>query len=114
MKKIIKTIRKVIIIIFLIMFVIFFSYNLFLIRVGRKEFIDKSYNGLIIDIRKVEGRRDLPDIKLNNNWMPLDEFDSKVSYYIKIGDSIVKESGTEEIKVFRKDEENEWRVRIFK
>ena len=61
---------------------------------GKKEYINRQYYGIITEIRILEGSHDLPDIKINNQWIILDLPDSKVKHYIQIGDSIVKESGT--------------------
>ncbi len=81
---------------------------------GRKQFMNRAYSGVISEIRILQGNRDLPDIKINSQWIPLSIDDSKVKHYIQVGDSIVKESGSEIIKVYRKDLKDKWDVQVFK
>lgn len=81
---------------------------------GNKESLMRNYSGIISEIRNLPGNRDLPDIKINKQWIPLGISDSKVKHYIQVGDSIVKESGMEIIKVYRKNINDEWEEKIFK
>lgn len=109
-----KTLRNIVISVIVTMFISFFLYNFYLVNQGRKEFISRHYNGIILEIRKIEGRRDLPDIRINNEWLMINMLESKITHYIQVGDSIVKEPGSEKIKVYRKDENNKWYVKEFK
>jgi len=107
-------IKKYVIIIVIISFIIFFVYHFYLSYQGKQDFIKKSYKGIITEIHYIEGKRDLPDIKINNKLISIDIDESKVKPYIQIGDSILKKSGTETIKVYRKNSKGEWYVKIFK
>lgn len=78
------------------------------------HFIDKEFNGVITNIKYVEGNRGNPSIELNNDWVYIGLYGSKVNQYIQIGDSIIKESETKEIKVYRLNSKGEWTERIFK
>jgi len=109
-----KKIKNIIICLIVLLFISFFVHVIYLSYHGQKEFIKSHYNGVILEIRKLEGRRDLPDIRINDKWLSIDINESKIKNYIKVGDSIVKDSGTEEIKVYRMDENNNWKVKIFK
>jgi hypothetical protein len=81
---------------------------------GKKEYVQRKYSGIISEIRNLEGNRDLPDIRINNQWIPFSIDDSKVKHYIQVGDSIVKKSGTEIIDIYRKDLNGDWKVKTFK
>lgn len=107
-------IRKVILTSTGILFILFFIYTGYLIYHGDKESLARSYSGIISEIRNLYGNRDIPDIKINSQWIPLGVEDSKVKYYIQIGDSIVKDSGTKIIKVYRKNSDGDWIVKVFK
>lgn len=76
--------------------------------------MNRAYSGVISEIRILQGNRDLPDIKIYSQWIPLSIDDSKVKHYIQVGDSIVKESGSDLIKVYRKDLKDKWDVQVFK
>lgn len=109
-----EKIRRTILIIGGILFILFFIYTFYLIYYGKKESIERQYSGIITEIRNLPGNRDIPDIKIDNQWIPLGIDDSKVKHYIQLGDSIVKESGSEIIEVYRKNLKGEWAVQIFK
>lgn len=109
-----EKIRNIVLFFVVILFIIFFGYTFYAMYHGKKEYINRQYSGIITEIRLLQGSRDVPDIKINNRWIILDIQDSKVKHYIQVGDSIVKESGTEIIKVYRKNLKGEWYVKIFK
>ena len=109
-----EKIRRIVLFIGVISFIIFLGRAFYGMHQGQKEFVNKQYNGIITEIRKLQGRRDLPDIKINSQWISLNILESKVKHNIQVGDSIVKESGTEIIKVYRKNLNGEWDVKIFK
>ena len=110
----IEKIRRIVLFLVVISFVIFFIYTEYLMYYGDKEYINRQYYGIITEIRTLQGSHDLPDIKINNQWISLDVQDSKVKHYIQLGDYIIKEPGTEIIKVYRKNLKEEWSVLIFK
>jgi len=109
-----EKIRKIILFIGGIVFLLFFIYIFYSMYHGEKEYIKRKYIGIISEIRILQGNRGLPDIKIKKQWIPLDIPDSKVMKYIQVGDSIVKESGTEIIKVYRKNLKDEWDIKVFK
>ena len=76
-------------------------------------FIEESYRGIITEIKYIEGRRGLPDVKIGNE-LHYFGYEEKIIHYIQIGDSIVKESGTEAIKIYRKNLKGKWDEKIFK
>jgi len=105
--------KKIIIIAILFFSLIFLVYNLYNDHNVTVELNKRGYKGIIEDIRTVEGRRGLPDIKINDNWINLSLEESKVKNYILIGDSIVKDSGISIMEVFRKNKKGEWYVKGF-
>jgi hypothetical protein len=102
--------RKIVFIFVFIAFAIFYIYTRHLSYQAEIKYVNRMYIGVITEIRIIEGSHDIPDIKINNQWISFDLQDSKVKHYIQIGDSIVKESGTEIIKVYRKNLKEEWSV----
>lgn len=109
-----EKIRRIVIVGVGILFFSFIIYTIYLMYHGREQFMNRAYSGVISEIRILQGNRDLPDIKIYNQWIPLSVDDSKVKHYIQVGDSIVKESGTETIKVYHKNFKGEWDVQVFK
>lgn len=109
-----RSIKKIIISVFIVMFISFFAYNLWLWEKGKDEFINLSYNGIVNEIKKTEDIRGLPMVKIGNQWRYINVFESKIALYIQVGDSIVKNSGNDIIIVLRKNEKNEWEESIFK
>ncbi|MBI2968269.1 MAG: hypothetical protein HYY40_10725 [Bacteroidetes bacterium] len=82
----------------------------------KEKFIQRSYKGVIQDISYIEGHKNFPDIYFNNQRYPLllGLNEVKITDYIQIGDSIVKDSGTAAIRVYRRDKNSVWAVKIFK
>jgi len=111
--KMMEKIRKIVLGGVGILFFLFIIYIIYLMYHGKEQFISREYSGIISNIRVPQGNRDLPEINIKNHWIPLSIDDSKVKHYIQVGDSIVKESGSEMIRVFRKSQKNEWSVKIF-
>jgi predicted PurR-regulated permease PerM len=109
-----KTIRKVIIIATIVFFLGFIVYTAFYIIKGDRESLMREYAGIISEIRYLYGNRGIADIKINDQWIPLGVEDSRIQGYIQLGDSIVKESGTVVIYVYRKNSKGEWEGRLFK
>jgi hypothetical protein len=107
-------IKKVFISILFIGFALFAIYIGYLFVHGHLQFRDRAYIGIISNIRKLEFNRGLPDIKIQDEWIPLSIEDAKIKDYIQIGDSIVKESGSINIFVYRKDDNGKWIQKCFK
>lgn len=108
-----ETIKKYIITIVIISFIVFFAYNFYLSYQAKQVFIEDSYKGIINNIEYFEGRRGLPDVKIGNE-MHYFGYEEKIIHYIQVCDSIVKESGTEEIKIYRKNLKGKWDEKTFK
>jgi hypothetical protein len=109
-----EKIRRILVFVIIASILLFVIYDLFTTYLGNRQYINKNYSGIISDIRVLQESRDLPDIKIKNQWIPLDLLDAKVKHYIQVGDSIVKESGTQTIKVYRRNLKGEWNVQVFK
>ncbi len=62
------------------------------------------YSGKIYEIKHYTGDRGIPKIPMNNKWHYPDISDSNVTNYIHVGDSILKDFGSDQIEVFRKNE----------
>lgn len=72
----------------------------------RAAFIAREYNGVIKDIRYIEYHRGCPDILIRNEWVFLTMDEQLIFKKIKVGDSIIKQSGNEKIAIYRKDSLN--------
>lgn len=77
-----EKIRKIVLMIVAFSIVIFFMYVEYSMYHGNKEYINRQYNGIITEIRILERSHDIPDIKINNQWISFDIQDSKVKHYI--------------------------------
>lgn len=77
-------------------------------------FIDNQYYGIIEEIEYQENRRGLPSIRLRRDWLHLGLSEQKIMNYINIQDSIAKDSGSAEIRVYKKTENGNWNERVFK
>jgi hypothetical protein len=110
----VEKIRRIVLSIVAFMFIVFIIYIIYSMYHGKKQYVERKYSGIIYEIRNLEGNRDLPDIRIDNRWIPFSIDDSKVKSYIQVGDSIIKESGTEIIYVYRKDLNGDWKVKTFK
>lgn len=85
----------------------FQPYNL-----SKEQHIKDHYNGILKEIGKEV--RGVPDIKIDDKWIILGtDYETTISRHILIGDSLVKESGSETITVYRKDKHGVWQERVF-
>jgi len=98
----IKHIKIIFGIIALFAFIFFVLYIYDTDRKAHTKFIEKSFSGILTDIRYLENGSGFPDIRIDSSWIYLGIRGGKANNYIKISDSIVKNSGTEKIKVYRK------------
>ena len=80
-----------------------------------KNYLNDSYYGVIKDIKYIEGKRGCPDIKIGNEkyYMGFDA-EGVASYYIEVGDSIVKKKNDLNVYVYRQDSSGIWKMKIFK
>jgi len=106
-------IKHVVITIFVSFFVIFFCYFIHLYYDSVAKTKNRHYRGIIQDIRILDKNRGLPDLKINDMWIhiiyePINKND------ILIGDSIAKDSGSLLIKVFRKRNNGNWQLIIYR
>jgi len=93
--------------------IIFIGYGIYIDYQATEKFIKIKYSGIIEEITIQHLNRGFPNIKLNNTWHPFDLDEDKVSSIIRVGDSIVKDSGTKAIKLYRKNSKHKWEVTIF-
>jgi len=96
-------IKKSFFVIAILMFGAFFAYNSYVSNKVHKKFIKSNYHGVITEFKRKELSHDTPDIKINNEWMSLGYLENKGNNYIKVGDSISKETNSEVVKIYRKD-----------
>ena len=95
-------------------FVLFFIKGFESNKQAEVKFINKSYFGMIKDIKYGEGNMGDPYVKIRNSVFVFGYFEDKVRNYIKVGDSIAKDSGSTAISVFRKDSNGVWHEKVFK
>ena len=103
-----KNLKRNFILTIVLAFVCFIFYLFYSSNKADQIFFSKHYKGIIKEINFNEGRRGFPDIRLDSQWIYLGIEEDRIINYIKKGDSIVKNVGTKEIIIFRKDENNTW------
>ena len=96
------------------MFVLFIIKGFEMDKQAKVKSIKRSYFGKIKDIKYVEGNRGDPSVKIGNNVFVFGYLEDKVRHYVKVGDSIAKDSGSTAIRVFRKDSNGVWHEKVFK
>jgi hypothetical protein len=79
--------------------IIFIAYPAWL---ADKDFIDLKYRSVIHQIEYRPGHRGAPHIKFDSAWYLLTIDEMYIVPYIQVGDSIVKEKGVREVKVYRR------------
>jgi len=92
----------------------FFINGYYKVKKAQADFIEKEYQGIIREIKYVEGNRGDPYVQIRNQWFVFGTNEDKVRNYIKVSDSIVKDSGTETIVVYRKNYKGIWGEKVFK
>lgn len=95
-------------------FILFFINGYYRDKNAQTAFTEKEFHGIIMEIKYIEGRRGFPDLKINGEWIYLGLNGEKIQNYIEVSDSIVKKSGTETIKVYRKNSKGVWIGKVFK
>lgn len=103
-----KKFKYIVIAVNIVAFIIFFVYTYYQEIDSRENFLQESYSGIVENLVVNNYDRGNISIKLNNQWMSLGSFEPYIQKKIKIGDSIVKETGTTELKVYRVIE-GEWK-----
>ncbi len=68
--------------------------------------MNREYQGTIMEIKWLQYRRGCPDILVNGNWVELTYDEQFLFKNIKVGDSIVKRSGSDRVLIFRRDPSN--------
>ena len=95
-------------------FIVFFINGYYKDKKAQTAFIEKEYYGIILEIKYVEGNRGDPYVQIGSQWFVFGINEDKVRNYIKVSDSIVKDSATETIKVYRKNYKGIWDEKVFK
>lgn len=109
-----KRIKLIFFITVTIAFMLFYINGYYEDRKAQKAFVEEEFHGIIIEIKYFEGRRGFPDLKIDNKWIYMGLNGEKIQNYIKVSDSLAKESGTEIIKVYRKNLKGNWDEKAFK
>ncbi len=109
-----KHIKLIFFIIAICAFIVFNINEYYNDKQAQTAFIEKEFHGIILEIIYIEGHRGLPDLKINSKWIYMGVNGQKIQNYIKVSDSIVKDSGTETIKVYRKNYKGIWDEKVFK
>lgn len=112
-RNVFKAYRLVLLFLTVTLVVVFFTTMGYPWYIAEKNFLDSRYSYRIDEIRFEEGHRGVPSIRIDSVWHLLKASELKVVPYIKVGDSLVKHSGTKEIIVFRRDNANKLVVRTF-
>jgi hypothetical protein len=76
-------------------------------------FVDREYKSKVDSIEFRPGHRGSPHLKLNSGWYLLTIDEMKIIRYLQAGDSIVKEKGSTAIRVFRKNENGQLKMKEF-
>lgn len=80
---------------------------------SESAFLEKNYNGIIVDIKHFRGNRGDPYVKIGDQWVMFGIHEDKVRNYIKVSDSIVKDPSTSTIKIYRRNTSGQWDEKIF-
>lgn len=110
---IMKTFKYIIITINIIGFVLFFAWGYLQVINNRYKFLQKSYYGVIKDIKNEKGMRGNKTIIFtNDSIIYFGVSESTLNSYVLIGDSLAKDSAENFVKVFRKNDNKEWVKKI--
>ncbi len=104
-----KKLKYSIIIISIIGFILFIGWGHFQDINNRNKFLQKSYFGIIKEIRNEKGMRGNKTIIFtNDSIIYFGVSESTLNSYVLIGDSLAKDSAENFVKVFRKNDNKEW------
>jgi len=109
----IKHIKLIFFIIVACAFIVFFINGYYKDKKAQTAFVEKEFHGIILEIKYVEGNRGDPYVQIGSQWFVFGINEDKVRDYIKVSDSITKDSGTETIKIFRKNNKGTWDEKVF-
>ncbi|RLD83862.1 MAG: hypothetical protein DRJ10_02660 [Bacteroidetes bacterium] len=80
---------------------------------AKHAFWGVEYEGIVMDLRYIEGKAGWPEVKIKRRWIYLGVFAANIAFKVQIGDSIVKKKGQVEIEVYRRDSAGEWKKLVF-
>ncbi len=96
-----------------VMLAIFFVKAYYKDKQASAKWHESGYYGMIEEIQYFHGNRGDARILMNGNWKTIGTNEDKISNYIKVGDSLVKDRNSELIIVYSKDSMNLWKPRKF-
>ena len=100
--------RQLRIIIFIIVFVSAIIMSVYLIIGVTKSITQETeygFSGIVNDIRMDVN---VPTVQINNTDFPLGTYSSRLRFYVKVGDPLVKRKGHHEITLYRKNKEGKY------
>lgn len=110
----IKRIKLIIIVFGIIGFVLFLIHEYYVQKKVYENFLEIEYSGIIDSIHYYDGNHGFPVVKLNGKWHRFGVRESWIESYIKVGDSISKEVGSDSIFIFRLKSYGIWHKKGFK
>jgi hypothetical protein len=106
--------KQITLIMIVISFIVFIAYaGFYLPHMAKERFFSERISGIINEEKHFEGDRGYPWLKIDGQWKNLANFGVWAQRYSNVGDSIVKDSGTMTIIIYRKDEKNKWEAKVF-
>lgn len=107
--------KQITLIVIVISFIVFIAYAFFYKDyIANERFFNERISGIINEEKHFEGDRGYPWLKIDGQWKNIGKFGVWAQRYSNVGDSIVKDSGTMTIIIYRKNEENKWEAKVFK
>lgn len=103
-----KRIKGIIITIGIIGFILFLIRAHYDQKTADENFMRKEYSGIIDSIHFYDGNRGFPVVRINGKWHPFGVRESGIANYIKVGDSILKETDSDSIYIFRVNSNSLW------
>ena len=97
-----------------VFFAVFFAIGFYEDHKKYQDFINEEYSGVVQDIKYVNGNRGYPYVKIGEEWIVFGKFESKIENRISISDSIVKIADSENFKIFKKNDMEQWDEQIVK
>ena len=108
-----KRTKIIVFIMVAIAFIVFFVHGYHKDKKAKNTFIEIEFYGIIKEIKYTEGNRGFPILRINDKWINLGINAANIYNFIHESDSIVKDSGTERIKVYRKNPYGKWDEIVF-
>lgn len=107
-----KSLKFVFFILAFLGFIIFFIMGERDSRLSKRKFNNLSINGVVLDLKFNQLDRGSPSYYIDGKWANFGLSGQKVESYIKVSDSLFKESGSDTIQIYRKKEGGEWELII--